>query len=103
MGIIPEGQSEPAKTVICEAGGRIEQLLKRALLIPRASEARDMQSWEESILGVARMDVVRALSVAEDEKVTRAELTVALFFLAQSARAAVRVAESRQERLDTLP
>ncbi|MEV5048982.1 hypothetical protein AB0N20_31395 [Streptomyces griseoincarnatus] len=95
MGIIPERQAEPGKTVICEAGGRIEQLLQKALLVPCTSEARDMQAWEESVLAVARMDVVRALSVAEDEKVTRAELTVALFFLAQSARAALRVAEHR--------
>ncbi|MET7296335.1 hypothetical protein ABZS79_30220 [Streptomyces griseoloalbus] len=98
MSIIPEGQAEPRKTVICQAGGRIEQLLERALLITRTSETRDMQSWEESVLTVARMDVDRALSVAEDGAVTRAELTVALFFLAQSARAAVRVAE---HRLDT--
>ena len=94
VGIIPSnGQTESGKTVICEAGGRIEQLLQGALLVPRTSEARDMQAWEESVLAVARMDVIRALSVAEDREVTRAELTVALFFLAQSARAAVRVAE----------
>ncbi|MFI2912974.1 hypothetical protein ACG2OD_32690 [Streptomyces sp. PDY-4] len=97
MGIIPSnGQTEPGKTVICEAGGRIEQLLQGALLVPRTSETRDMQAWEESVLAVARMDVIRALSVAEDREVTRGELTVALFFLAQSARAAVRVAEHRR-------
>lgn len=101
MSIIPEGQAEPRKTVICEAGGRIEQLLQGALLVPRTSEAREVQSWEESVLKVARMDAVRALSVAEDGAVTRAELTVALFFLAQSTRSAVRVAEHRGERLDS--
>ncbi|MEV0692158.1 hypothetical protein [Streptomyces sp. NPDC050388] len=102
MSIIPEGQAEPGKTVICEAGGRIEQLLQGALLVPRTSETRGVQSWEESVLRVATMDVGRALSVAEDGAVTKAELTVALFFLAQSARSAVRVAEHRGERLDAL-
>ncbi|MEU5519538.1 hypothetical protein ABZ759_02235 [Streptomyces sp. NPDC047860] len=100
--IIPEG--EPGKTVICQAGGRIEQLLRKARLVsgaaceqapPRTSEARDMQAWEESVLAVARMDIDRAVSVAEQQDVTRAELSVALFFLAQSARSAVRVAEAR--------
>ncbi|MFJ1976190.1 hypothetical protein [Streptomyces albogriseolus] len=95
--IIPEGQTEPGKTVICEAGGRIEQLLQRALLVPRASEDRDMQGWEESVLSVARMDIDRALSLAEQQDVTRGELTRALFFLAQSARSAVRIAEHRGE------
>ncbi len=54
-----------------------------------------MQAWEESVLSVARMDIDRAVSVAEQQDVTRGELTRALFFLAQSARSAVRVAEAR--------
>jgi hypothetical protein len=97
MGIIPEGQSEPAKTVICEAGGRIEQLLERARLISRTPETREVQSREECTLRVAREDVGRALALAQDEKVTRAELTRAIYFLAQSTRAAVDVAECRGE------
>ncbi|MDT0611980.1 hypothetical protein [Streptomyces lancefieldiae] len=102
MSIIPEGQGAPGKTVICEAGGRVEQLLQGALLVPRISEAQDVQSREETVLRVARQDIARALSVAEDGAVTKAELTRALFFLAQSTRAAVDVAESRQERMDDM-
>ncbi|MFC5850993.1 hypothetical protein ACFPZI_03820 [Streptomyces chlorus] len=103
MSIIPDGQAEPGKTVICEAGGRIERLLQRALLIPRTSETRKVQSWEESVLSVARMDADRALSVAEDRAVTKDELARALFFLAQSARAAVRVAEHRTSECEAVP
>lgn len=102
MDIIPEGQSEQDRTVICEAGGRIEQLLQRALLVPRTPEPEAVQPWEESVLRVTRMDIDRALTVAEDAEVTRAELTMALFFLAQSTRSAVRVAEYRGERLESM-
>jgi len=41
----------------------------------------------------------RARALAEDEKVTKAELIRAPFFLGQSCRAVVDVAECRGERL----
>lgn len=54
---------------------------------------------EEHVLSVARQDIQRALALAEDRQVTKAELIQALFFLGQSCRAAVDVAECRGERL----
>lgn len=74
------------KTGWCQPGGLLAAL------------AEDM---EENVLSVAKGDVDRALALAEDGKVTRAELIRALYFLGHSCRAAVDVAELRGERLET--
>lgn len=77
---------ETGRTAYYQPGGLMEALAVQA---------------EENVLKVARDDVDRALSLAEQEQVTKAELIRALYFLGQSCKAAVDVAQCRGERLDT--
>ncbi|WP_112470187.1 hypothetical protein [Streptomyces triticisoli] len=57
---------------------------------------------EEAVLRTAARDVGRVEKLLKRHtEVTRAELTHALCFLVQSAKAAVEVAECRGERLES--
>ncbi|MFB7328928.1 hypothetical protein [Streptomyces sp. NPDC056190] len=92
MSIIPEGQLQrmPAgsdgRTAFYQPGG---------LLAAIATEA------EEATLRTAAKDVDRVeRMLKKHHEVTRAELTHALCYLVQSAKAAVDVAEIRGERLE---
>ncbi|WP_445279498.1 hypothetical protein [Streptomyces sp. DSM 118148] len=58
------------------------------------------QAREADILRVAREDADRALSLITEPGASKYELIRALAYLVQSTRAAVDVAECRQERLD---
>ncbi|MFE0960581.1 hypothetical protein [Streptomyces fungicidicus] len=93
--IIPEGRSVlrrmPAdgsgKTGFCQPGGYV------ALMA---------EGMEEHVLSVARKDADRALALVTQGKTSRYELIQVIAYLVQSSRAAVEVAELRQERLDAL-
>ncbi|MEW2498803.1 hypothetical protein AB0942_35620 [Streptomyces nodosus] len=93
MGIIPEDRlhrmptDETGRTAYYQPGGILAALAEAA---------------EEATLRTAARDVSRVEKMLKrHHEVTRAELTHALCFLVQSAKAAVDVAECRGERLDT--
>ncbi|MFI0219144.1 hypothetical protein [Streptomyces lydicus] len=57
---------------------------------------------EAEILIMARMDVERARSLTDDSSVSRAELRLALRYLARAVEDAAMVADLRAERLPDL-
>ncbi|MEU3661765.1 hypothetical protein AB0E77_18740 [Streptomyces sp. NPDC032940] len=59
------------------------------------------ETREENLLRVARSDIERIAELLDsEEKTSKAQLVMALHFLLFSAKAAVDVAECRQDRLD---
>ncbi|MER6294932.1 hypothetical protein [Streptomyces althioticus] len=65
--------------------------------------ARMADSVEEGMLTTAEVDMARALSVADEMSSCRAELRMAVRFLAHAAADAVEVARLRGERLGVAP
>lgn len=65
--------------------------------------ARVADSMEEGMLATAEVDMARALSVAEEMSSSRAELKMAVRFLAHAVADAIEVARLRGERLGVDP
>jgi hypothetical protein len=65
--------------------------------------ARMADTMEEGMLTTAEVDMTRALSVAEEVSASRAELKMAVRFLAHAVADAVEVARLRGERLGVDP
>lgn len=65
--------------------------------------ARMADSVEEGMLTTAEVDMARALSVADEMSSCRAELRMAVRFLAHAAADAIEVARLRGERLGVAP
>ncbi|MFE0976905.1 hypothetical protein [Streptomyces rochei] len=75
---------------------------KRGYCTPGGYMALMGEAMEEEVLRVARQDAERALSLVTQHGVTKYELVQALVYMAQTTKAAVDVAECRQERLDDM-
>lgn len=65
--------------------------------------ARMADTMEEGMLTTAEVDMARALSVAGEVSASRAELKMAVRFLAHAVADAVEVARPRGERLGVAP
>ncbi|MFD7435319.1 hypothetical protein [Streptomyces sp. NPDC059861] len=99
MSIIPEGQHGEAKSLrrmpadaagkagFCQPGGVISSMA---------------DGMEEAILEATMEDLRKVKELLDQSGTTKHELTMALGFLYQSAKAAVDVAGCRGERLDSM-